>query len=130
MDRKQESSKERRSQQDYSLAFKLTIVDEIEKGYINYRQAQSKYGIQGHATVLRWLRRYGRLNWYGGNNMKCTETPYKKIKELEKRIKELEIEKEVLNRTIDIADEKFETNIRKKYLALSLEAIKGQSKQV
>jgi transposase len=130
MDREHVTIKARRSQQDYSLAFKLTIVDEIEKGYINYRQAQSKYGVQGHATVLRWLRRYGRLNWYGGNNMKCTETPYKKIKELEKRIKELEIEKEVLNRTIDIADEKFETNIRKKYLALSLEAIKRQSKQV
>ena len=52
-----------------------------------------------------------------------------KIKDLEKRIKKLELEKEVLNKAIDIADEKFGTNIRKKYLALSLEFTKRQSDQ-
>lgn len=127
MGREQKSENEKRSQKDYSLAFKLMIVDEVEKGYINYREAQNKYGIQGHATVLKWLRKHGRLNWIGGNNMKCTDTPYKKIKELEKKIKELELEKEVLNKVIDIADEQLGTNIRKKHLALSLETTKRQS---
>jgi len=128
MDREQGIEKEKRSQKNYSLAFKLMVVDEVEKGYTNYREAQSKYGIQGHATVLKWLRKHGRLNWNGGNNMKCTETPYKKIKELEKKIRELELEKEVLNKVIDIADEQLGTNIRKKHLALSLEITRRQSK--
>jgi hypothetical protein len=129
MEWEQEKGEEKRSQKDYSLAFKLMVVDEVEKGNLSYRQAQVKYGIQGHASVLRWLRKYGRLNWNGVNHMKYSDTPQKKIKDLEKRIKKLELEKEVLNTAIDIADEKFGTNIRKKYLALSLECTKRQSDQ-
>ncbi len=47
---------------------------------------------------------------------------YKKIRELEKKLKRLEQEKEVLNRAIDIADSQFKTDIRKKYLSLLSEA--------
>jgi len=35
----------------------------LKKGYLTYRQAQSKYGIQGRSTTLKWLRKRGRLNW-------------------------------------------------------------------
>lgn len=49
-------------------------------------------------------------------------TPNKKIRELEKKIKRLEAEKEILNRAIDIADSEFNTEIRKKYLPLSQKA--------
>jgi hypothetical protein len=50
---------------------------------------------------------------------------------LEKKIKRLESEKEILNRAIDIADEMFNTEIRKKYLPLSQEASdkQGESKE-
>ncbi len=41
--KKLESSK--RTQKDYSLSFKLQVVNEVEKGYITYPQAQRKYGI-------------------------------------------------------------------------------------
>ncbi|MDM1021437.1 IS3 family transposase, partial [Acinetobacter sp. VNK23] len=47
----------RRTQRDYSLAFKLSVVDQVEKGEMTYRQAQDKYGIQGCSTVLVWLRK-------------------------------------------------------------------------
>ena len=127
MDGEQENRKSKRTQKDYSLAFKLMVVDEVEKGHLSYRQAQKKFEIQGHASVLRWLRRYGRLNWKEKNHMKYSDTPIKKNKDLERRIKELELEKEVLNKAIDIADEKFGTSIRKKYLALSWELSKRQS---
>ena len=56
----------RRSQRDYSLAFKLSVVDQIERGELTYRQAQDRYGIQGSSTVLKWLRRLGRQDWSGG----------------------------------------------------------------
>ncbi|MNW03995.1 hypothetical protein D3C71_2000110 [compost metagenome] len=52
------------------------------------------------------------------------DTPSKKIKELEKKLKRLEQEKEILNRAIDIADSQFHTDIRKKYLSLLSEATK------
>ncbi|ENH7110952.1 transposase, partial [Vibrio fluvialis] len=53
----------KRTQRDYSLAFKLTVVDQVEKGEMTYKQAQERYGIQGRSTVLVWLRKHGQLNW-------------------------------------------------------------------
>ncbi|RDL42816.1 IS3 family transposase, partial [Marinomonas piezotolerans] len=50
----------KRTQRDYSLAFKLAVVDQVEKGELTYKQAQNKYGIQGRSTVLVWLRKHGR----------------------------------------------------------------------
>ena len=108
---------QRRTQKDYSLAFKLQIVDAVEKGELTYKQAQFRYGIQGRSTVLVWLRKHGRLDWKESESMK-RDTPNKKIRELEKRLKRLEQEKEILNRAIDIADRQFDTDIRKKYLSL------------
>jgi len=114
-------SYEKRTQKSYSLAFKLEIVDAVEKGELTYKQAQLRHGIQGKSTVLVWLRKHGRLDWKESESMK-RDTPNKKIRELEKRLKRLEQEKEVLNRAIDIADSQLKTDIRKKYLSLLSEA--------
>lgn len=119
---------QKRTQKDYSLAFKLEIVDSIEKGEMTYKQARLRYGIQGKSTVLVWLRKHGRLDWKESESMR-KDTPNKKIKELEKKLKRLEQEKEVLNRAIDIADEMLKTDIRKKYLSLLSEATEQAPKQ-
>jgi transposase len=116
----------RKSQKDYSLAFKLELVNQIEKGHLTYKQAQVKYGIQGRTTVLVWLRKHGNLDWKSKAPMKDKQPPRKKINDLEARIKRLEQEKMILNQAIDIADEQFGTNIRKKYLPLSQAAFKLQ----
>lgn len=49
----------RRTQCDYSLAFKLDVFDQVERGALTYKQAQEKYVIQGCSTVLVWLRKHG-----------------------------------------------------------------------
>ena len=51
-------STSKRTQRDYSLSFKLSIVDQVEKGELTYKQAQDKYGIQGCSTVLVWLSKH------------------------------------------------------------------------
>ncbi|MGT9754489.1 IS3 family transposase, partial [Aeromonas veronii] len=53
----------KRTQRDYSLTFKLALVEQIEKGELTYKQAQVRYGIQGRSTVLLWLRKHGRQDW-------------------------------------------------------------------
>jgi len=116
----------RKSQKDYSLAFKLEVVDQVEKGQLTYKQAQVKYGIQGRSTVLVWLRKHGTLDWKSKQPMKEKQPPRKKINDLEAKIKRLEEEKKILNRAIDIADEQFGTNIRKKYLPLCQQAFRQQ----
>ena len=128
MENKAEQLKRKRTQKDYSFAFKLQVVDEVEKGYLSYKQAQRKYGIQGRSTVLVWLRKHGRLNWTSKMSNK-KNAPNKEITELEKKIKRLEAEKEVLNMAIDVADEMLNTNIRKKYLAESLRRSKSKDKK-
>ncbi len=125
--KKLESSK--RTQKDYSLSFKLQVVNEVEKGYITYPQAQRKYGIQGKTTVLTWLRKHGNQNWSKFNHMKGKQTPYSEIQELKAKIKQLEKEKYVLNTAIDVANDMFSIDIRKKCLALSLEKSQRQSQE-
>ena len=124
MDKTGKRDPSKRTQKDYSLAFKLQLIEEIEKGVLSYKQAQKKYGIQGRSTVLVWLRKHGRLDWKSKLPMKDKAPPKKRITDLEAKIKRLEEEKEILNRAIDIADDMLNTNIRKKYLLLSLEASK------
>jgi transposase-like protein len=124
------SAYRKRTQKDYSLAFKMQVVDEIEKGALNQVQAQRKYGIQGNATILIWLRKHGTLDWHKPRAMPGKEVPHKKIRELERRIKRLEAEKLILNTAIDVADELYDTNIRKKFLPLvqqSSASNKGES---
>jgi transposase len=119
----------KRTQKDYSLAFKLQVVDEVEKGHLTWKQSQKKYGIQGRSTVLVWLRKHGTLDWKSKTPMKKKAPPKTYISELEKKIKRLEAEKEILNRAIDIADDMFNTEIRKKYLPLSQAASDKQGGQ-
>lgn len=53
----------KRTQKDYTLAFKLAVVEQVEKGELTYKQAQQRYGIQGRSTVLVWMRKHGRQSW-------------------------------------------------------------------
>lgn len=107
----------KRTQRDYSLAFKMQVVDEVEKGLLSQNEAQRKYGIQGNATILVWLRKYGRLDWSPKQKM-GKPTPNRQIRELQKKIERLEAQNEILNVAIDIADKTLKTDIRKKYLSL------------
>jgi transposase-like protein len=110
--------KQKRTQRDYSLPFKLQVILEVEKGELTYKEAQRKYGIQGRSTVLAWLRKHGSLDWQNNQPMKGKATPQKQIRELEKKLKRLEMKNAILEKAIDIADEKLGTDIRKKYLDL------------
>ena len=53
----------RRSRYDYTLDFKIRVVERVERGELTYKQAQQHYGIQGSGTVLNWLRRHGQRDW-------------------------------------------------------------------
>lgn len=48
----------KRTQRDYTLAFKRAVADQVEKGELSYKQAQRRYGIQGRSTVLVWLLKH------------------------------------------------------------------------
>lgn len=114
---KSNPSRRRRSQRDYTLAFKLAIVEQVEKGEFTPAEAQRRYGIQGHSTVLVWLRKHGSLKWSlpkGSSMAKSTETPEQKIKRLEQELQDERDRVLLLNEMIDVADQYYGTSIRKK----------------
>jgi transposase-like protein len=87
----------KRTQRDYSLAFKLAVVEQVEKGELTYKEAQRRYGIQGRSTVLVWLRKHGLQDWSvqcsrGSSGVSMTGskplTPEQRIKELETQLRE------------------------------------------
>lgn len=109
----------RRSQRDYNLGFKLSVISQVEKGEMTYKQAQEVYGIQGRSTVLVWLRKHGNLDWTNPYihhmlNPKTKETPAQKIKRLEKALEDEKLRNKILNRMIDISDKQYGTGMRKK----------------
>ena len=90
-------SNSKRTQRDYSLSFKLAVVDKVEKDEFTYKQAQDHYGIKGCSTVLVWLRKHGRLYWTDGRpkllkrgncvyKSKVELTPEQRIKALKKEL--------------------------------------------
>mgnify|MGYP001104336857 CR=1 FL=1 len=110
----------KRTQRDYTLGFKLSVVEQIERGDLTYKQAQQRYGIQGRSTVLVWLRKHGKLDRSNPSRNahpvpQSKETPAQKIKRLEKELTEEKARTLILNRMIDISDREYGTAIRKKF---------------
>ncbi|KHD27964.1 transposase [Xenorhabdus nematophila] len=117
-------SENKRTQRDYSLAFKLAVVDQVEKGEMTYKQAQNRYGIQGRPTVLVWLRKHGQLDWSLG----CTPlhpqgvamtsssslTPEQRIKELEQQLVEMEKKAEFFEAVVDVLKRDYGVTVVKK----------------
>jgi len=116
-----ETQRVKRSQRDYPLAFKLSVVEQIEKGEMTYKQAQKCYGIQGKSTVLTWLRKHGRLDWSKPMNHlampKSKETPAQKIKRLEKELEDEKLKNFIYGEMVDLVQREYGINMRKKYSA-------------
>lgn len=111
--------RKKRTQRDYNIGFKLSVVSQVEKGEMTYKQAQLRYGIQGKSTVLTWLRKHGTLDWtkpsmHSMSNPRSKETPAQKIKRLERELSDEKLKNAVLNEMIDISDRQYGTSIRKK----------------
>jgi transposase len=110
----------KRTQCDYTLGFKLAVVEEVEKGDLTYKQAQARYGIQGQSTVLAWLRKHGKLDWTSPRNSpmsKKPETPAQTIKRLEQQLKDAEDRQYLMEKMMEIIDKEYGGSLRKKYLS-------------
>lgn len=106
MEEKPENKYIKRTQKDYSLSFKLQVVQEIEREELSVNGAQKKYGVQGTHTVMRWLKQYGNFDWENQTPSNMPKTPEQKIMELEAKVRLLEKQKAFLERQAFVADKK------------------------
>ncbi len=114
----------KRTQRDYSLTFKLAVVEQIEKGELTCLQAQSRYGIQGNSTVLVWLRKHGRQDWGQGTSVRAgrsitmpdpdNQTPEQRIKELEQQLALMSQKAQFFEAVVDVLKNDYGVSIVKK----------------
>ena len=118
------NSRRKRHYNKYSYALKRKVVNDIMKGILTKEEAMLKYGIRSRQSINDWLNKYSLLNYRNQKNYGMKQSPEEKIKELKARIEELETDKIILNTVIDIADEMFNADIRKKHLPQQLKDYK------
>jgi transposase-like protein len=120
----------KRTQRDYTLAFKLSVVDQIEKGDLSYKEAQQRYGIQGRSTVLVWLRKHGQQRWGAMASSPCMShlsnpgaskppTPEQRIKELEVQLKDAQEKAQLFEAVLDVLKKDYGVRVVKKPLGKS-----------
>ena len=122
-------SRIKRKQADYTLAFKLSVVDQVEKGQLTYKQAQERYGIQGRSTVLVWLRKHGRQSWADAASSRVSIsksvktpstsvagpfTPEQKIKALEVQLREAREKAQLFEAVLDVLKKDYGVRVVKK----------------
>ncbi len=115
----------KRTQRDYTLAFKLSVVAQIEKGELTYKEAQQRYGIQGRSTVLVWLRKHGQQRWGAMASSPCMNhpsnfgaskppTPEQRIKELEVQLKDAQEKAQLFEAVLDVLKKDYGVRVVKK----------------
>lgn len=117
----------KRTQKDYTLAFKLAVVEQVEKGELTYKEAQHRYGIQGRSTVLVWMRKHGRQGWgiqassaaMPLDKTPIPPTPEQQIKALQVQLKEANEKAQLFEAVLDVLKKDYGVRIVKKPLGKS-----------
>lgn len=108
-----------RKKRAYSEEFKRAIVKEFESGRTSVPQLEKLYKIR-HKVIYDWIYKYSTFNDKSVRIIEMKDSSTKQIKELEKRVKELEravglkqLEIDYLEKLIDIAKEDLGVDIKK-----------------
>ena len=81
------------SKKRYEENFKKQIVKIYNQGNHTYRELSEQYGIS-ISTIRQWVIRYNNTKSFNAEDNKTDEE--KRIKELEKKVKQLEMENDIL----------------------------------
>ena len=125
----------KRTQKDYTMSFKLQVVQEVEQSGVGIKATARKYGIQSHSTITNWLRKYGTFDWTNQSPNSMPKSKEQKVLELEQQVRLLEKQKAFLEHQveradkkaiffdmmIDLAEKEFKIPIRKNYLPNQLD---------
>lgn len=120
-------SRIKRTQRDYTLAFKRSVVEQVEKGELTYKRAQTEYGIQGRSTVLVWLRKHGRQGWGRAassaamplNKTPLPPTPEQQIKALRVQLAQAQEKAKLFEAVLDVLKKDYGVRVVKKPLGKS-----------
>ena len=113
--------KQIRKYRKYSIEFKQKLVKEFESGKQSVHELERLYGVS-NVSIYKWIYKYSTFNQKGYRIVEHKQSSTSRVKELEKRIKELEsivgrkqIQIDFLETMIDVAKDELDIDIRKKY---------------
>jgi transposase-like protein len=104
----------------YNESFKMTVVGEVISGQISQNAAQKKYGIGGHCTITKWIKKYGTNKEI--KKIIKVRMPHDKLKikelktrvhQLEHLVSDLQLEKKALDKLIELAEREYKISIKK-----------------
>ena len=105
----------------YSLEFKKSLVLSFEKGEFSVPQLEKLYNIS-NASIYSWVYKYSTFNEKGCRIVEMNNSSKNKLKELSKKVKELEqmvgqkqIAIEYLEKMIELAKTDLNIDIKKNY---------------
>ena len=109
----------------YPESIKKAVVKEYESTDCSKNYLVRKYGLGGHPTVTRWLKKYGSGNEFCNLEDKVQSPVMSKsssqqkdkdarIEQLEQELSEAKLLAEAYRRMIDIAEQKHGIQIKKK----------------
>jgi transposase len=81
------------AKKQYEENFKKQIVKIYNQGNHSYKDLSEQYGIAA-STMRQWVIRYNNTRSFNAEDNKTDEE--KRIKELEKKVKQLEMENDIL----------------------------------
>lgn len=110
-----------RKQRRYSDEFKKQLVQDFESGKYSVPQLERLHGVS-NPTIYNWIYKFSTFNEHGFRVVEMKQSSNEKVKELEKRIKELEgavgrkqIKIDYLEKMMEIAKEELDIDIKKNY---------------
>lgn len=117
----QANLKQIRKRLNYSEEFKKNLVASFEKGEFSVLQLEKLYGVK-NAVIYTWIYKFSKFNEKGCRIVEMESSNQNKLKELAKKVKELEqmvgqkqIAIEYLEKMIELAKTDLKIDIKKNY---------------
>ena len=121
--------KQRTQTTQYSEAFKRKVVEEIERGELNTREAARVYGISYGGTIPNWLRKYGKRSYQTKIVRVMMKSERDEINELKKALAEERIRSLVFSRQLE-SYEKYVQDLKKRLDTKQLKEFEDREQKI
>lgn len=115
-------NEDKRKRTNYSVAFKMQVVEEVENGLISAEGARKLYGISGKDSILSWMEKYGINNRINKAVYVMTQKEElelvvfrKENKRLKKALDDSHVQVLAWESLVEIAEEELQVNLKKKF---------------
>lgn len=116
---------------NYSVAFKMKVVEEVENGLISIESARKLYRIPSSATIGEWVKKYGMNERIGRTvNIMTRDEELelirlrKEVKRLERALDDSQLRAIAWESLIEVADEEYNLDLKKNFGPKVLEELR------